>query len=61
MSIELLGISGGERLGEADPSEKRRVVEGGGGGGFVREALNQEKRRSVEGGFVGRNESMVFI
>ena len=26
MSIELLGISGGERLGEADPSEKRRVV-----------------------------------
>ena len=30
MSIELLGISGGERLGEAEHSEKRRVVEGRG-------------------------------
>ena len=46
MSIELLGISGGERLGEAEHSEKRRVVEGRfvGEGRFEGEAAPSEKQ-----------------
>ena len=45
MSIELLGIFGGERLGEPEHSEKRRVVEGRfvGEGRFEGEAAPSKK------------------
>ena len=45
-SIELLGISGGERLGEAEHSEKQRVVEGRfvGDGIFEGQAAPSEKQ-----------------
>ena len=61
MPIELLGISGGEKLGEAEHSEKRRVVEGRGEGRFEGEDAPPEKQSASEGGFDGRNILIVFI
>ena len=50
-------MSGGESLGEAEPSEKQCGVEGR----FVGEAAPSEKQSAAEGGFVGRNMSIAFI
>ena len=61
-SIELLRVSGRESLGEAETSEKRRVVEKFvGEWRFVEETASSEKQSSTKGGFVGRNMSMEFM
>ena len=68
-SIELLRVSGGDSLGVAETSEKRRDVEerfvGEGRfeveGRFVEETAPLKKQSASEGGFEGRNMSMEFM